>query len=222
MDRPFLRYGYLAVAAALIAAVLPVTSGCQGMLATVLWVAGADRIPAKFGDLREKRVAVVCRPVAALTYSQSYVADDLARQVGILLRANVPKIDVVEYRKVAQWLDEAPTDDYEYTELADALGADMVVVLELKDFDIFQGQTLYQGKANVELAVFDCANGGKVVFEEALPQSVYPPISGIDTSAKPDTEFRREYIHVLADQIGRYFYAHDPHVDFAMDAKALK
>ena len=222
MDRSFLRYGYRPFAVVLISAWLSVASGCTSLLSTVLWVTGADRIPAKFDGLREKRVAVVCRPVAALTYGRSHVAKDLARQVGRRLRANVRKIEVIEHRKVAEWLDESPSDDYEYVELADALEADMVVVIELKNFDILQGQTLYQGKADVDLAVYDCTEGSKMVYEEELPQSVYPPISGVETSAKPESEFRREYLHVLAEQIGRYFYPHDPRADFAMDARALR
>ena len=37
-----------------------------------------------------------------------------------------------------------------------------------------------------------------------------------------EAEFRREFVAVLADQIARHFYAHDPYADLAQDAAALK
>jgi hypothetical protein len=92
----------------------------------------------------------------------------------------------------------------------------------LEGFSIFQGQTLYQGKANATIRVYDCHKNGKVAFEKILPQSVYPPNSAVPTSDRLEAEFRREYVAVLADQIARHFYAHDPYADMAQDAAALK
>ena len=44
----------------------------------------------------------------------------------------------------------------------------------------------------------------------------------IQKSAIREIEFRREFIGLLADQVGRHFYAHDRYADFASDAKAMK
>jgi hypothetical protein len=99
--------------------------------------------------------------------------------------------------------------------------ADIVVGVDLESFDIFQGQTLYQGKANASIRVYDCKDGNKIVFEKHIPQSLYPPNSAVPTSDRTEGEFRREYILVLADQIARHFYAHDAYADYAQDASAL-
>jgi len=72
------------------------------------------------------------------------------------------------------------------------------------------------------VAVYDCQQNGKRVFEKALPQSVYPPNSPISTSDLLEADFRRKFVAVLADQIGRHFYEHDPYPDMAQDADALK
>ena len=37
--------------------------------------------------------------------------------------------------------------------------ADMVVGIDLEGFSLFQGQTLYQGKANATVRVYDCQQG---------------------------------------------------------------
>jgi hypothetical protein len=218
MDRRCLRYGYLAIALGLAACGLS-AGGCQSALVTALWLAKGTSLPAEFSGLKGKKVAVVCRPLADLKYRDTSVAKDLARQLGILLGRNVPKIEVIDHRKVEQWTDENTWD--EYTEIGKALEADMVLGVDLQEFSIYQGQTLYQGKAIVSVGVYDCADGSQPVFERELPQTVYPPNAQIPTSDKLEVEFRREFVRVLADQIGRHFYAHDPNDDYAMDAKAL-
>jgi hypothetical protein len=218
MDRPSLRYGYLAILLALAAGGLA-QSGCRNALVTAMVLARGTDLPAEYAGLRGKEVVVVCRPLADLKYRDTSVAKDLARQLSVLLQHRVPKIKVVDQRKVAQWLDENTWE--EYTEIGKALDAEMVVGVDLQDFSIYQGQTLYQGKATVALKVYDCKGGSQPVFEKDLPQAVYPPSTGIPTSEKAEAEFRREFVRVLAEQIGRHFYAHDAYADYALDATVL-
>ncbi len=62
-----------------------------------------------------------------------------------------------------EWADENNWD--EYVEIGKALNADMVVGLDLEEFSLYQGQTLYQGKANIKIPVYDVAQGKEPVFE---------------------------------------------------------
>jgi hypothetical protein len=218
MDRPSLRYRTLAMMLCLAAGALA-TAGCQNALLTAVWLAKGNDIPAEYDGLQEKRVLVVCRPLADLEYRDTSVARDLARQLSLLLRQNVSKIEVIDQREVARWTDENTWD--EYTEIGEALGAEMIVGVDLQDFTVYQGQTLYQGRATVVLRVYDCANAEEIVFEKELPPTVYPPNTGVPTSEKLEGEFRREYVQILADQIGRHFYPHDSYADYALDATAL-
>ncbi len=126
---------------------------------------------------------------------------------------------MIDQRKVNKWTDENTWD--EYREVGKAMKADMVVGIDLESFGLYEGQTLYQGKADATVRVYNC-HDGKMVFEKILPQSVYPPNSGVPTSDRREPEFRREFVAVLADQIARHFYAHDPHADLAQDAMALR
>jgi hypothetical protein len=90
----------------------------------------------------------------------------------------------------------------------------------LEHFDLYKGQTLFQGRASVDLTVYDCKSG-ELVFKKRLPQSVYPPNREIPTWEKQEAEFRREFVRVLADQVARHFYDHDPYADFALDSKSM-
>lgn len=218
MDRPSVRHS-VALALILALAVLP-TLGCRSGLTTLAYLIKGTDVDPDYDGLKGKKVAVVCRPLVSLQFNNSNVARDLAMQMTRLLQENVKKIQTVDQRKVTKWTDENTWE--EYPEVGKAMKADMVVGVDLEGFSVYQGQTLYQGKANATVRVYDCKQGGKIVFEKTLPQSVYPPIAGIPTSDRLEAEFRREFTLVLADQIARHFYPHDPHADVAQDVSALK
>jgi len=200
-------------------ATLLTAGGCASALATAVWLVKGPDIPAEFDNLRDKRVVVVCRPMTSSLYTNPNVAKDISQQIGRLLTQNVRKIKVVDERKVAEWMDTNTWD--EYTEIGNALEADMVLGIDLENFSIYQGQTLYQGKADFAVKIYDCATG-EVVFEQFPPQMVYPPNHPVSTSDTQEADFRREFVRVLADQIARHFYPHDPRAYWAMDAAALR
>jgi uncharacterized protein YbjQ (UPF0145 family) len=219
MDRPFIRFA--AVAAVLIAvAALSTSSGCRSAIATAMYLFKGDDVEPEYKGLKGKKVAVVCRPPAGLNYANSTVGRDLVQQISKLLQERVGKIKVVDAQKVNKWCDENAWE--EYVEVGKAMKADVVIGVELEKFSIYQAQTLYQGKANAMVRVYDCKDGGKVVFEKILPQTVYPPNTFIQTSDLQESEFRREFVGVLADQIARHFYGHDPYADLGQDNSALR
>ena len=218
MDRLSPRFAFLLAALGL-AMAIGSGGGCRTALTTAALILKGTDVDPEFPGLKQKKVAVVCRPVVDLTYKNSSVAKDLARQVAILLKERVPKIEVIDQRKVDKFTDETPWN--EYTEVGEAVGADMVVAIDLRGFTIFQSQTLYQGKADVEVNVYPTHGDGQPVFQKTLPQLVYPPNTGIPTSERTEPGFRREFVDVLADAIGRHFYRHDPHSDCTMDAASL-
>jgi hypothetical protein len=196
--------------------------GCQSALFTAMYLFKGLDVDPDFKDLKGKKVAVVCRPIASLTYSNPNVGRELAEGINLLLQQQVPKIKMIDQRKIAKWIDENTFE--EYPEVGKAMKADMVVAVDIESFSLFQGQTLFQGKANATVRVFDCSKTGKgkEVFRKSIPQAVYPPNMPIPASERTEAEFRREFTMELANQIARHFYAHDPHADLAKDAQALK
>lgn len=198
---------------------LAASAGCRSALATAIYLVKGTDLPADFGELKGARVAVVCRPLVGLSYRDASVARDLSKEIYKLLSQNVRDIQMVDQRKVTEWVDEHSWE--EFNEVGRALDAEYVVAVDLESFSIFQGQTVYQGKSNVVLKVFNCQDD-TAVFERRLPQVVYPPNSARSTGDQQESEFRREYIRVLADHIARHFYPHDAYADFAMDAATIR
>ena len=103
MDRPSYRHG-IALALALAVTLLPAL-GCQSALLTAMYLIKGTDVDADFAELKGKKVAVVCRPPATLQYRDSNAGRDLAQQVSVLLEKEVPKIQMIEQRKVNKWAD---------------------------------------------------------------------------------------------------------------------
>jgi len=199
-------------------ALLPMT-GCTQLLLTSMYFIKGVETPAEFKELKGTKTAVVCRPLVELQYSSSSAAEQLARVTGILLKSRIKKIEIVRPDLIEQWTDEHDWD--EFTEVGKAVKAERVVGIEIEEFSLYQGQTLYQGRARVKVTVHDMQQNGDVVFERALPEIIYPPNAGIPTSEKAEEEFRKQFIGVVADRIGRFFYSFDHRNDAAMDSTAL-
>ncbi len=205
---------------AVLALALFVSFGGCNLLANIGYVINGDDVPADCDKLNGKRIAVVCRPVEELQYSDRTAAPDLAAAIGQLLKANGKKIQIINPSDVRQWCDER--DWHDFTEVGKGLKADMVIGIDLEGFSLMQGQTLYQGKADVNVAVYDMKDGGKKIWgPTTLPRVVFPPNSSLPVTDRPEAEFRAQFINVLAERIARNFYPHDPNDDFASDANAL-
>jgi hypothetical protein len=191
--------------------------GCN-MLAALGYVAHEDADEAEFAQLVGKRIAVVCRPVEQLQYSDSSAAPDLANTVADLLKKNVKKCQLISSSDVAEWADMHNWN--EYAQVGKALKADMVVGIDLEQFSLNEGQTLYKGRGEVHIWVYDMKNGGSRVWDKKV-RTVYPPNSAVAASERSEADFRRQYIAVLAEHIARNFYAHDPRADFGSDTNVL-
>lgn len=208
----------IATAVLIMATLLPAT-GCAPMLATGMYVLqGGNMVPAECDALEKHRVVVVCRPPSSHEYRHAGASRNVAQQVSELLVDNVKGIDVVNPREVDNWLDESDWGDFK--ELARAVRAEQVVHIELHDFDLYKGKTLYQGRTDVTVTVYDMKDKGRVVWERHLGELLYPTNSGIPAQDKPVQQFQREFVAVVSQSIAQQFYKHDPNAMFAMDALA--
>lgn len=199
---------------ALLAALLTSQTGCTKYLFTLAYlIKGTDVAPA-FTGLKDKRVAVVCRPLVELGYSASGVDKELATAVGALLKKKGKRIKIVDQRDVDDWVDGHELQDY--ADLGRAVEADVVLGIDLESFSLYRGQTIYQGKSVVKIGVYDISKDGEQVWEKRVKEVIYPR-NGRPTTEEPETQFRQEYVVVVADAIGQNFYPHDPYSKFARD-----
>lgn len=202
----------------LIALVFLSSPGCTSVLTTAVFLIRGYDDPAEFKGLKGKRVAVLCRPPIDEGLDGKLAASEVAEQIGRLLEKNLRKTVVIDQEEVSNWTDLNGWEDFKA--IGEALDAEMVVGIELERFSLYESQTVYRGKSNVQIDVWDMTQGGQLVYSKTPPQNLYPPSTGIPASM-PKNEFRRIYIGVLAEEIGKLFYSHDGTLSFARDSQAL-
>jgi hypothetical protein len=192
-------------------AVLPAVAGCSTLL-TVAYLVRPNDMPAEFAGLKGKKVAVVCRPVVELEFSDAGSGRELASLVDGYLVQNVRRVKVVGQQEVARWIDENSWVDYQT--VGTSLDADHIIGIDLEEFRLHEGSTLFRGRACVTVKVFDIRKGEKV-FEKRIDDYAYPASSGIPTSDSSEIQFRAVFLNMLARQIARSFHAYESREYFA-------
>jgi hypothetical protein len=208
------------LASALLIAVCLMSTGCiSQLLATGIYMwNGGNVVAAECEALNEQRVVVLCRPPASYEFRNAGAARAIGSRVSAMLAEHVEDIDVVSPREVDNWVDE---EDWEnFKDLGRAVKATRVVYIELDDFNLYKGKTLYQGSADVTVSVFDMDNKGKLLWERRLGQVLFPRNSGIPAADKPVQQFERQFVEIVSQQIAEHFYEHNPNTSFALDAVA--
>ena len=219
MDRSHARFAgtNCILSLLLMAGVLISASGCPALMATGIYIwEGGNMVPADCDALKGHRVVVLCKPPASNEYRHAGASRNISKLVSERLVKHIKDIDVVNPREVDKWVDESDWGDFR--ELAQAVHADTVVHIELENFDLYKGKTLYQGRADVTVSVYDVKNKNRLVWDRHLGELLYPTNSGIPAQDKPVQQFEREFVEIVAERVAMNFYRHDPNESFAMDA----
>jgi hypothetical protein len=209
------------MAAGLFVILVTANSGCVGFLSQLGYWTGGNLVPAEYDGLEGERVAVVCVSSNA-AYGVGIEAELLSRGVDSILKENVEKIDIVGQDEIADWVDKNDWDEIDYREVGRGVKADKVVAIGVSDFRLYEGQTLYRGRASVKVTVFDMKDGGKEVFRRQLPEIKFPTAGVYHSSETSETAFRRAFMEVIAGHVGRYFYDYDFAQRYGRDPASLE
>lgn len=197
------------------AALLP--SGCLGLASNLMHAVGMDMIPPEYEGFEEKTVAVI-----TISDSSSYTRDqksaELSSFVGKILNKHIKNIQIVRNDKISHWRDTNGWDSLDFTEIGAGVEADKVLGIELGNFSLRDGPTLYCGCADVTITVIDVATG-EVEYTKSLDEYTYPTLAGQHTSETTESRFRKLYLNTLAEEIGRAFHPYDLSDRVAADSR---
>lgn len=197
------------------------SNGCMAFTSHLLyWMKGGHHIAAEFPGLSEKRVAIVCVSNSSSS-GPSSMSGMLERSVGIILSQKGDKIDIIHADEVADWIDNNDWNQIDYREIGRGVAADMVVGIDLDAVRLHEGMTLYKGRADVAVSVYDMSQDGEVVFRKVLPDFTFPQNGARHSTEMSEGQFRQLFITVLAQQCAKYFYDYRIEDDFANDALML-
>lgn len=213
-------FGFRVGLMVVLAGLLMSTTGCVGFFAHMLRAGIGNTHPARFNGLADRRVAVVAVSDSS-SFGPTTAAKEIAEQVEQAIDENVKGVQIIDQQAIAEWMDRNDWNEIDYQELGQGIGADRIVAIDIGMFSLHDGKTLYRGRADLELKVYDVTAGGKLVFEDLPPQMVYPAAAGMHRNDTTDANFRRIFLRVVASRIARYFYAYDATLDFGQDAMLL-
>ncbi len=181
-------------------------AGCLGLASNLMHAVGVDMIPAEFTGLEENTVAVV-----VVTESSHYANDpsarELSRRVGAILTQKVDDLQLVREDKIEQFRDVHGLDA-DFESIGEGVGATKVVGIELSNLSLQEGATLYRGRSDVTIQVIDVETGN-IDYTRSLDEFTYPNLAGQYTSETTETHFRKLYLGMLAEEIGRSFHPYD-------------
>lgn len=198
----------------LAAVVLPAASGCSTLFTAAYLFQPAD-VPAEFNGLRGKHVAIACRPIVELEFTDAGSARELASLVGAQIGSKVRRTRIISQQEVARWVDENSWVDY--PSLGKSLDADLVVGVDLEAFRLHEGSTLYRGRATAHVKVYEVATK-KIVFEKRIDDFSFPANTAIPASDRSEAEFRGMFLQMLSQKISRCFHAYESREVFAEDS----
>jgi len=205
MKLQHLLAGMLIVAAMAVA-------GCN-VLPHIAYIAGGTMVRPQYKGLQESRVAVVCVSDGS-SYGSGNESERLARGIAMKLAEKVPEIDVVRYAEIADWIDRKGWDEIDYREVGRGVKADRVVAVDLSGFRIREGASLYKGRADVMVTVFDMTAGGKEVFRKEITEYTYPPNGPFHAAEVSEAKFSKLYLKLLSEEVAKLFHEYDMIDDF--------
>ena len=181
-------------------------AGCKTALTSgaLLW-SGYD-LPADFEGLQDKKVAVVCKSVQMEELNNTGMTRALSEALCERLKARNKKIKLIDPQKVTALMDEMGLDDP--IEIGRQLKAEKVVAINIESFRVHEGQTLYRGHSTLSVHVYDVETKEED-WHKQPPQIEYPSYGPMPAQEMSEVEFRNNFIAVVAERIGRYFYPHD-------------
>ena len=200
----------------LLAVALLSSSGCVNLASNILYAINGNKAPADYPGFKGKKVAIVCGSEKGL--SNDATANLMTRYLEALLGKNVKEITIIPQDKVEKWLNARGWNESDYAEIGKGVGADQVLAINIMNMTLRDGMTLYKGKADISVSVYDVADEGKVVYRKSFPEFEFPKIGGPTVTDTTEARFHGLFLTVVSQRIATLFYDADPKEQFAIDA----
>ena len=159
--------------------------------------------------------------MVSLQYNNSNVGRELAEQITSLLQQQVPKIKTIDQRKIVQ-MDRREHLGAVRPRSARRLAPTWSWAWTWSDSASTRDKRFIRARRTPRSESTTAKRTARWSSRRTYRSRSIRRTRAIPTSERTEPAFRREFVAVLADQIARYFYAHDPYADMAQDAAALR
>lgn len=195
------------------------STGCIGAISQLMYVVKGTDVEPAYKGLEESTVAVVCVSDAS-AYGPDMLTTTVAQAVAIKMQRNGREINVIPATTINDWIDRNGWNESDFLKLGRGVGAEKVVAIEIGAYSIHEGSTLYKGRTDLSVTVYDLEKDGMIDFmfgptEYSFPKNGRP---AIQTS---DRQFEAFFLANLTETISQQFCPYDRVDQVARDAMSL-
>ena len=187
------------------------TCACNLFLPWAFILPDTRKVAPEFAKLANHKVAVLVWAEPETLYDYPYVRLETASHIGDKIRAEVEGVQLVNARKIEDFLQRDPDAAVDPELIGEHFQADMVVYVELLEFQIRDPESpdLLQAKVRATVQVHDLtADADEGGIQELDPVSVTYPDQAILYSMTAPVIIRNETYIVFAELVARKFYEH--------------
>jgi hypothetical protein len=204
----------LAVGAASLLTVLP---GCSLFVMAGKMIQGDPKHTCRFKAMTgidltkgKHKIMVVCSTPADLLQENSSLEYDLID--GITRRMRRRKVDVVDPKEIAQWIDDHGGVGEDVSDIAQDIEADFIAWINVHRFQTKEDNAprLHRGRMLAEVSAYRIENLG----DRKLPSqifvtefnSTYPEHQPISENGRSALVFQKEYLDRVSELLGEIFF----------------
>ena len=202
-----------------LAATFATTTGCVQGIAQLMYVIKGHKVEPPFPGLKGKKVAIVCNSDAA-AFGPDSLSVTIAKHIGIAFATSDDKITIAAPAKVEEFIDANGWQEDSVAQLGEAVGADFVIVIEVEDYSIHEGATLYKGRSDWTASAYDVLNDGQIVYSNGPNHFAFPE-AGRPSLQTSERVFESFYLGRLCDRVSKQFITFDTMESFADEASIL-
>ena len=167
---------------------------------------------AEYDGLIDKTCAVVVQCEPSILYENGSVYGTIAMNVSKRLQENVKGIKVLDFRQVMQWQYQTPSwSMLPYGEMAEELGVERVVFIELYEFRLHPAGNsyLWDGACAATLGVIEEDGWDPDSFAKTWEIGVkFPDIQGVGRESATASQIQMGLMAKFVDETSWVFYRH--------------
>ena len=120
----------------LLAAILSLNTGCNLLLPFIFMGEHKEKVPAEFSKLKGKKVAIVVWAPQETLFDYPHVRMELSMHISDKIWANVKNVKIVDSRRIEDYVERTLANSVSAQEIGREFDCQMVVYLELLEFQI--------------------------------------------------------------------------------------
>ncbi len=195
---------------------LPLTiavSGCSWLVPLIFIGEHKEKIPAEFDKLDGMKTAVVVWADQETLFDYPHVRMELSMHISDKMWSSMKNVKLVDSRQIEDYVQKNIEMSIDPEKVGQAFDCDMVVYIELLDFQIRDREApdFVRGRIDASVSVYDIKADVESArrYELDEVETVYPEMQSMLFNETNAIVVRKETYEKFAETVARKFYKHE-------------